>query len=69
MAIDDFPCAASSQAYSEDVEALEWIMNVVRDDADPHIELSFATDKPGLMARRFLHRLAMQEALNPAPTA
>lgn len=64
-AIDQFMIDAHKQAYSEDVEALEWIMDVVRDDVDPHIELSFATDKPGLMARRILHRLAMKEALTP----
>ncbi|NMO91720.1 aromatic ring-hydroxylating dioxygenase subunit alpha [Actinomycetospora sp. TBRC 11914] len=60
-AIDRFMVEAHEQAYSEDLEALEWIMDVVRNDADPHIELSFATDKPGLMARRILFRLARKE--------
>jgi vanillate O-demethylase monooxygenase subunit len=59
--IDTFLIEASAKAYHEDVEALEWIMDVVRNDADPHIELSFATDKPGLMARRIIYRLAMKE--------
>jgi len=59
-AIDAFLRAASAQAYSEDVEALEWIMDVVRNDADPQIDLSFAPDKPGLMARRIMYRLAMK---------
>lgn len=59
--IDQFMVDAHKQAYSEDLEALEWIMDVVRNDADPHIELSFATDKPGLMARRIMYRLAMKE--------
>ena len=61
-AIDAFLIEASAKAYHEDVEALEWIMDVVRNDADPHIELSFATDKPGLMARRIIYRLAMKES-------
>jgi phenylpropionate dioxygenase-like ring-hydroxylating dioxygenase large terminal subunit len=61
-AIDTFLYEASSQAYYEDVEALEWIMDVVRNDADPHIELSFAPDKPGLMARRIIYRLATKES-------
>lgn len=60
-AIDSFLREASSQAYYEDVEALEWIMEVVRDDAEPQIDLSFAPDKPGLMARRIMYRLAMKE--------
>ena len=36
-------------------------MDVVRNDADPQIDLSFAPDKPGLMARRIMYRLAMKE--------
>jgi hypothetical protein len=60
-AIDRFLYEASSQAYYEDVEALEWIMDVVRNDGDPQIDLSFAPDKPGLMARRIMYRLAMKE--------
>jgi phenylpropionate dioxygenase-like ring-hydroxylating dioxygenase large terminal subunit len=61
QAIDDFLRTASHQAYNEDVEALEWIMDVVRGDTDPQIDLSFAPDKPGLMARRIMYRLAMKE--------
>ncbi len=60
-ATDAFLTEASAKAYQEDVEALEWIMDVVRNDADPHIELSFAPDKPGLMARRIIYRLAKKE--------
>lgn len=59
--IDAFMTEASSQAYIEDVEALEWIMDVVRNDERPQIDLSFAPDKPGLMARRIMYRLAMKE--------
>lgn len=60
--IDSFIFDAHKQAYHEDVEALEWIMEVVKNDADPQIDLSFAPDKPGLMARRIMYRLAMKEA-------
>ncbi|WP_067683779.1 aromatic ring-hydroxylating dioxygenase subunit alpha [Nocardia miyunensis] len=60
--IDSFLLDAHKQAYHEDLEALEWIMQVVKNDADPQIDLSFAPDKPGLMARRIMYRLAMREA-------
>jgi len=33
---------------------------VLKDD-QPQFDLSFAPDKPGLMARRILHRLATAE--------
>ncbi|ABE57698.1 Rieske 2Fe-2S domain-containing protein [Chromohalobacter israelensis] len=60
--IDAFMYEASMQAYYEDVEALEWIMDVVLTDNEAQqFELSFAPDKPGLMARRIMHRLAMSE--------
>lgn len=61
-AIDKFMTEAHSQAYSEDVEALEWINEVVRTDGEAQFDLSFAPDKPGLMARRIMCRLALQEA-------
>lgn len=60
--IDTFLREASGRAYAEDVEALEWIMDVVRNDVDPQIDLSFAPDKPGLLARRIMYRLALKEA-------
>jgi vanillate O-demethylase monooxygenase subunit len=53
---------AHSQAYHEDLEALEWINKVVRNDGETQFDLSFAPDKPGLMARRIMYRLAMKEA-------
>ena len=53
---------AHSQAYYEDVEALEWINDVVRNDGKAQLDLSFGPDKPGLMARRIMYRLAMKEA-------
>jgi hypothetical protein len=36
-------------------------MEVVRNDAYAQIDLSFAPDKPGLMVRRIMYRLAMKE--------
>ena len=60
--IDKFMLEAHSQAYYEDVEALEWINEVVRNDGEAQFDLSFAPDKPGLMARRIMYRLATKEA-------
>ena len=60
--IDRFMFEAHSQAYHEDLEALEWINEVVRNDGEAQFDLSFAPDKPGLMARRIMYRLAMKEA-------
>jgi phenylpropionate dioxygenase-like ring-hydroxylating dioxygenase large terminal subunit len=59
---DAFLYEASEQAYIEDVDALEWISQVVQNDATPQFDLNFAPDKPGLLMRRIIHRLAMAEA-------
>ena len=59
--VNQFMIEAHSQAYYEDVEALEWINEVVRTDGEEQFDLSFAPDKPGLMARRIMYRLAMKE--------
>ena len=60
--IDSFMLEAHTQAYSEDVEALEWITDVVLGDRDPQqCDLSFGPDKPGLMARRIMYRLSQAE--------
>lgn len=53
---------ASSKAYLEDVDALEWILDVVTRDAEPQFDLNFAPDKPGLLMRRALHDMAAREA-------
>jgi len=53
---------ASEQAYLEDVDALEWISDVVRKDAEAQFDLNFAPDKPGLLMRRNLYRMAAREA-------
>jgi phenylpropionate dioxygenase-like ring-hydroxylating dioxygenase large terminal subunit len=60
--IDEHLSSASAKAYWEDVEALEWIMKTIVQDAEPQFDLHFAPDKPGLMMRQILYRLAMQEA-------
>ena len=65
--IDQFMREAHTQAYSEDVEALQWINEVVRKDGEAQFDLSFAPDKPGLMARRIIYRLALKEARTIAP--
>lgn len=60
--IDQFLHDASAKAYMEDVDALEWIMDVVRRDTEPQFDLSFAPDKPGLLMRQALYRMAAAEA-------
>jgi hypothetical protein len=62
-AIDKFLHQASSKAYAEDVEALQWIMEVVKQDNQQQFDLSFAPDRPGLMARRIMYRAAMKEQM------
>jgi nitrite reductase/ring-hydroxylating ferredoxin subunit len=62
-AIDDFMHQASSKAYLEDVDALEWIMEVVERDQEQQFDMSFAPDRPGLMARRIIYRKAMAEVV------
>lgn len=61
---DAFLYSASEQAYVEDVDALEWISQVVQTDPLPQFDLNFAPDKPGLFMRRIIHRLASSEASN-----
>jgi vanillate O-demethylase monooxygenase subunit len=64
-ATDAFLLEASDKAYREDKDALEWIMDVVRHDSEPHLDLNFAPDKPGLLMRRVMHDLAAREAGHP----
>lgn len=59
---DRYLQTASAKAYLEDVDALEWIMNVVSGDAEPQFDLNFAPDKPGLLMRRALYERAAAEA-------
>lgn len=59
---DEHLATASAKAYLEDVDALEWIMDVVMKDSEPQFDLSFAPDKPGLMMRQVLYRMAAKEA-------
>jgi phenylpropionate dioxygenase-like ring-hydroxylating dioxygenase large terminal subunit len=60
--IDHHLRTASDKAYKEDVDALEWIMATVLSDVEPQFDLNFAPDKPGLLMRQTLYRLAAQEA-------
>ncbi len=60
---DRFLKEGSDQAYTEDVDALEWISQVVRNDVQPQFDLNFAPDKPGLLMRRTLYRLARSESV------
>jgi len=60
--VDRFLFEASTQAYTEDVVALEAILQVVQNDAQPQIDLNFGPDKPGLMMRAILHEMAAMEA-------
>lgn len=61
---DSFLMNASEQAYTEDVDALEWILDVVTSDAIPQFDLNFAPDKPGLFMRRILHKMSIGESEN-----
>ena len=61
-ATDRFLQEASAKAYYEDVEALQWIMDTIRNDELPQLDLNFAPDKPGLLMRRALHDRAWAEA-------
>lgn len=60
---------ASTQAYIEDVDALQWILEVVQKDDQPQFDLNFAPDKPGLLMRRVLHDRAAAENALRAGTA
>lgn len=59
---DTFLQEASTQAYLEDVDALEWISQTVQQDAEPQFDLSFGPDKPGLLMRRSLYQMALAES-------
>ncbi|HSI60991.1 MAG TPA: aromatic ring-hydroxylating dioxygenase subunit alpha [Ideonella sp.] len=61
-AADRFLFDASVQAYLEDVEALQWILDGVLSDPEPQTDLSFGPDRPGLLMRRGLARRAAAEA-------
>jgi len=61
---DAFLYSASEQAYIEDVDALEWISQVVQNDPTAQFDLNFAPDKPGLLMRRIIHGLAAAESVD-----
>jgi phenylpropionate dioxygenase-like ring-hydroxylating dioxygenase large terminal subunit len=60
-AASTFLLEASTQAYLEDVDALGWISDIVCAEGD-FKEMSFRADRPGLMMRQILNRLAAAEA-------
>lgn len=59
---DTYLLEASERAYLEDVEALEWIFEGIKNDVEPQFDLNFAPDKPGLLMRRVLFERAEREA-------
>ncbi len=60
-AASDYLRESSSKAYQEDVDALRWIQETLDAHEEPVHELSFGPDKPGLLMRRTLLKLAHQE--------
>lgn len=65
FALDDPQASAflresSQRAYAEDVEALEWISQIVNATPDFH-EVSFRSDRPGLLMRQRLLQMAEAE--------
>ena len=67
FALDDaeasrFFLEASSQAYQEDVDALAWITDIVVSEPPGYREFSFRADRPGLMMRQALSRMAARES-------
>ncbi|MGF6963072.1 phenylpropionate dioxygenase-like ring-hydroxylating dioxygenase large terminal subunit [Paraburkholderia sp. WC7.3g] len=69
---DAFLYEASDKAYKEDVDALEWILEAVTSDVEPQFDSNFAPDKPGLLMRQILLRMAATErqraSSNPSST-
>ena len=59
--VDTFLTINSEKAYLEDVDALTAIQAMYDQEPDDLAELSFAPDRPGIMMRRNLYRLAMAE--------
>lgn len=59
---DQFLRDASAKAYAEDLDALEWISELVQRDVEPQFDFNFAPDKPGLLMRKILYRLARAES-------
>lgn len=58
---DEFLFEASKTAYYEDVEALTWIQDNLDKESGPVEELSFGPDRPGLLMRKILLKLAKAE--------
>lgn len=58
---DEFLYEASMKAYYEDVEALTWIQENLDKETGPVEELSFGPDRPGLLMRKIMLKLAKAE--------
>lgn len=56
--------ASSEAAYMEDVDALQWISQIVTESGEVR-EVSFRSDRPGLLMRQTLLRLANAEQQQP----
>lgn len=65
----EFLAKSSRKAYQEDVDALGWIQDTLNREPGPVQELSFGPDRPGLMMRRNLLRLANAESHGIAMTS
>lgn len=59
--IDTYIYQSHKAAYQEDVEALTWIQELLDREPGPVEELSFGPDRPGILCRKTLLRLAQAE--------
>jgi len=57
----------SQTAYSQDEDALNWIQATYDELVDPPEELSFGPDRPGLMMRQLLLKMAQSETKTSNP--
>lgn len=58
---------ASQTAYAQDEDALNWIQSTYDSLDEPPHELSFGPDRPGLMMRKVLLKMARSEAKSNQP--
>lgn len=63
QALDGFVRAGANKAFAEDRDALTWIQSLKDNAGDsPLPELSFAPDRPGMLLRKVLLRMAQAQA-------
>ncbi len=60
--IDGVLAAGINKAFTEDKDALSWIQAIKDEAVEPLPELSFAPDRPGMLMRSVLLRLANEES-------